>query len=101
MASNIDTTANKWNSVTETEAWGEVQQRLSIGQVVQGVVEETKTYGVFFDVGEQFPAFLDVVEVPPRPFEIGQHVRLKIVQFADWNKQIRVTLTDDRPNPSE
>lgn len=101
MASNIDTTSDKVDAVAQAEAWEEVLQRLRIGQAVQGVVEQKQPYGVFFDLGEQFSGFLDVLEVPSEPLEIGQHVWLKIVQFADWNRQIRVTLTDVRPNKSE
>jgi ribosomal protein S1 len=105
MASNIDITSDKVDSVASDEAWEEVLQRLGIGQVVQGAVEATKPYGAFFDIGEGVPAFLDVLEAPAEPLEIGQRIWLKIVQFADWNRQIRVALTDDRPhaspNPSE
>jgi ribosomal protein S1 len=101
MVNDIDTTCSKADTLTHERAWAELKQRLGIGRIVQGIVEETQPYGVFCDVGERFPAFLDVLDVPAEPLEIGQHVRLKIVQFADWNRQIRVTLTDDRPNPSE
>jgi ribosomal protein S1 len=106
MASNINTTSNKAGAgnageMSREAAWDELTQRLSIGEVVEGVVEDIQPYGVFFNIGERFPGFLDVLEVPADLPEAGRHVRLEIAQFADWNRQIRVTLTDDRPNKSE
>ena len=69
---------------------------MCVGQLVEGVVEDVQPYGVFFNIGEQFSAFLDVADPACTTLAVADEVWLKISQFADWNQQVRVTLASDR-----
>ncbi|MEZ6052980.1 MAG: hypothetical protein R3C02_16595 [Planctomycetaceae bacterium] len=75
---------------TTDMAWDRLTKRLHVGQLIHGQVEETQMYGVFFDVGFQFPAFMDVIDARHHSYQVGEDVCLKIVQLADHNRQIRV-----------
>jgi ribosomal protein S1 len=90
MARNASRTTETADPTTHDHSWERVKERFRVGQIVQGVVKNVQVYGVFFDIGASFPAFMDVLEAHAQPMDVGQEMSLKIVQFADWNKQIRV-----------
>jgi ribosomal protein S1 len=74
------------------DAWDALKRRLKPGQVVEGVVAQSETFGVFFDIGEKFPAFVDPPDLPPQPLRPGDRCRLKVLQLADWDHQVRAML---------
>jgi len=96
MANNVTTTPDEAEPATSDRSWERVRQRFHVGQIVHGIVGDVQAYGVFFDIGATHPAFLDILEAPSEPLEAGRETWLKITQFADWNKQIRVTLAENR-----
>ncbi|MGE0376890.1 MAG: hypothetical protein AB7I48_03090 [Planctomycetaceae bacterium] len=96
MAAEVSTQPESAESVQREAAWDRVKQRYRTGQLVEGVVEELQSYGVFFDIGARFPAFMDILDLPAEPIEVGRTEPLRIVQFADWNKQIRVAPAGSR-----
>ena len=90
MAHNPSRTAETADPTTHERSWERVKERFRVGQIVKGVVENVQVHGVFFDIGASFPAFMDVLEAQSQPMDVGQEISLKVVQFADWNRQIRV-----------
>ena len=76
--------------ISDDEAWAAVKRRRRVGQIVRGIVTEVVPYGAFVEIGERFPAFLDPVEIAGSEVIPGDHCTLKILHFADRNRQIRV-----------
>lgn len=93
MRKQVATLSGSDTSATKGQSWEQLKQRLYVGQQLPGVVREVHPYGVVFDIGEDYPAFMDVIELPLRAFNVGEEVWLKIIQFTEWNKQVRVTTT--------
>ena len=95
MATDVSTSAAAQDEA-HNAAWMKVKKRLRIGQILLGVVQEVRPFGVFIDLGESVSGFLDILECPDTGLQVGEPVEVRIVQFADWNKQVRVVLTNGK-----
>ena len=78
------------SSVTDEQAWEAVKLRRPVGQIVLGKTVQIEPWGAFFDIGERFPAFIDPLDLQGEQLPLGSQRRLKILQHADWNRQLRV-----------
>lgn len=83
----------------EEEKWQALKQRLSIGDELEGKVVVKRPFGDFIDVGEGFPALLEIIVMqvplkhqdnPSEYYPLGSTVQAQIVAFDDANRQIRV-----------
>ena len=92
MSDNVKTIAKASSPGADDQAWERLKQRLYVGQQLQGVVQDVQPYGVFLDIGEAYPAFIDAVDAPSTSLSVGDERWLRIIQFADWNRQIRVKI---------
>jgi ribosomal protein S1 len=79
----------------EFPAWEEAKRRHDVGDVVAGVVVSYEPYGMFVDLGEPVPGFVDPIEIPDDAPDVGETLRFRILQFSDWNRQIRLSLNLD------
>jgi hypothetical protein len=85
------------SSVTDDQAWEAVKLRRPVGQFVLGKTVQVEPWGAFFDICERFPAFIEPLDLQEEKLVIGSRHRLKILQHADWNRQLRVMIA----GPSE
>ena len=79
-------------ALTAEQAWEASKKRHAIDEIVGGKVVQVEAWGAFFDIGEQFLAFIDPLDLGTRELTVGSRHRLRVTQHADWNRQIRVTL---------
>jgi len=93
-----ETTAEQLTArpISDDDAWAAIKRRRQVGQVVRAIVTQIAPYGVFADIGERFPAFVDRVELAGAELTVGGHCTLKILQFADRNRQIRTAIATQR-----
>lgn len=77
------------SSLTDDQAWEAVKDRRPVGQIVFGETVQVEPWGAFFDIGERFPAFIDPLDLQEE-LSLGSRRCLKILQHAEWNRQLRV-----------
>lgn len=94
MASETTTSRHPAEPLSADDAWDALKRRRRVGQIVEGKVTQCEPYGTFLDVGERFPAFVDPLDLPATPFDVGDCCQVRILQFADYNRQIRVAVVD-------
>ena len=95
VSKEVDCRVDK--SLSPEIRWNVLQKRLPVGQVLEATVSRCEEFGAMIDIGQDFPGFIDVVDLPaPRP-GVGESIRVKVVQFADWNHQVRLSPVSDEP----
>ncbi|HET6345692.1 MAG TPA: S1 RNA-binding domain-containing protein, partial [Myxococcota bacterium] len=88
------------------EARAEQLARLSVGDVVDGVVRRIVPYGAFLEVGavEGLLHMKDIVwgrvENPAKALEVGQTVRVKVLEIESGGK-VKLGLKQTQPDPWE
>ena len=81
-------------------------EKYSVGQIVNGVVKATSSFGVFFEVESQIDCLCHIVEVSwsrvtdcSEIFNIGDSHKLKIISIDKEKQQIGVSVRALTPNP--
>jgi hypothetical protein len=87
--------SNEVPTLPDDQAWEAVKQRRPVGQVVFGEAVQIEVWGAFFDIGERFLAFIDPLDLVGKEVTLGARRSLKILQHAEWNRQIRSMIVDE------
>jgi small subunit ribosomal protein S1 len=79
------------------DPWVVVTESLEEGQIVDGVVTRTASYGVFVDVGQGVEGLLHVSEMPDQKgpdsgLEPGSQVRVRVLGVDNWRRRIALSL---------
>lgn len=80
-------------------SWDEIKVLFPVDSHVEGTVEAVHRYGVFFEIGQPFPAFLDVGLAPEYEPHPGDLAVLQVIQHVDRNRQLRVKLAKQHVEP--
>jgi small subunit ribosomal protein S1 len=82
----------------DESAWEQVKQQFPLGAVVAGEVTQVVHYGVWLDLGIDFPGLLLVTEaglergqIPPDCFQVGQSVTAKVLWHNDERRVVSLT----------
>ncbi len=96
-----------YESEEKSQAWLDTKSSLQVGSLVSGKVVARRQFGVFVDIGLDFPALILVVKLrnadktPYTSMEmypaIGDTVEARVYAFADHNRQIGLSQLDDEP----
>lgn len=82
------------------ESWKNFKNRYKVGQTVSGKIVHKAPFGVFIDIGEDFPCLLEIIEIEnlnydqytsEKIFRLGEKVEGKVGDFTEENKQMRIT----------
>jgi ribosomal protein S1 len=79
---------------SQNERWAEMPYRVAIGDRVRGTVQRVDRWGIRLDLGLPFAGFMDRLTAGDdlERFYPGLEVDVIVVQFAEYNHQIRVRL---------
>ncbi len=82
------------------KAWEELLEKYSIGDKVEGIIDAKPTFGAFVDIGDKFPAQLEIIDIinldyddylSNKVYNIGDKVAGYIIGFSKHNYQIRIS----------
>jgi ribosomal protein S1 len=87
--------------------WELAKARLHAGSRVSGKVVARYIFGIFLDIGVDFPALLEIIQFNPplkrRPVvledypAVGSMIDARVVAFNDRNRQVGLTQRDPHP----
>ena len=92
---------------TVDDSWGEVKDKLDVGDTIRVCVSKIENYGVFVDLGNGTEGFLHISEIswdkrPKHPSEIlkeKQEIDVEIIEIDSDRKRLRVSLKKMMPKP--
>lgn len=94
MISPDKASAGRSALVSDDDAWESLKRRRLPGQIVSGEAVSIESYGAFFDIGEQFLAFIDPLDLVDKNVKLGERRSLKVMLLAERNRQIRSAIVD-------
>ncbi|MFV0443667.1 MAG: S1 RNA-binding domain-containing protein [Planctomycetaceae bacterium] len=77
---------------TVEQRWNALLGRIVAGDRLTGRIDQIASFGVFVDLGEEFPGFVDVLELDDTPLNIGDAVDVEVLGFTAHNRQIRLAI---------
>lgn len=89
------------------DPWGEIQDKLEIGDTIRVVVSKIEGYGAFVDLGNGTEGFLHISEIswdkqlkhPSDVLKEGQTLDVEIIKIDSESKRLRVSLKRRTPKP--
>lgn len=89
------------------DPWGEIQDKLEVGDTIRVVVSKIEAYGAFVDLGNGTEGFLHISEIswdkqlkhPSDVLKEGQSLDVEIIKIDSDNKRLRVSLKKMMPKP--
>lgn len=76
-----------------TEAqWNDLPMLVALGELRQARIVRVDRWGILLDLGLPFPGFMDRLHVGEDldRYHVDDELEVVVVQFAEYNKQIRV-----------
>lgn len=91
------------------DPWGEIQDKLEVGDTIRVVVSKIESYGAFVDLGNGTEGFLHISEIswdkqlrhPSDVLSEGQSLDVEIIKIDSDKKRLRVSLKRMMPKPFE
>lgn len=92
---------------TIDDSWGEVKDKLEVGDAIRVCVSKIESYGAFVDLGNGTEGFLHISEIswdkrPKHPSEIlkeKQEIDVEIIEIDSDRRRLRVSLKKMMPRP--
>lgn len=89
------------------DPWGEIQDKLEVGDTIRVEVSKVEDYGAFVDLGNGTEGFLHISEIswdkqlkhPSDVLKEGQSIDVEIIKIDSDNKRLRVSLKKLMPKP--
>lgn len=89
------------------DPWGEIQDKLEVGDTIRVVVSKIEAYGAFVDLGNGTEGFLHISEIswdkqlkhPADVLKEGQSLDVEIIKIDSDQKRLRVSLKRMTPKP--
>lgn len=104
---NIILSRRKYLHEQRSEVRKEILDKLSIGQVIQGVVKNITSYGAFIDIGG-VDGLLHITDMtwgriahPSEMLKIGQTITVKVISFVKEKEKISLGIKQLTENPWE
>jgi ribosomal protein S1 len=84
------------------DEWSELPFRVHLGQRVRGTILRVNRWGVLLDLNLPFPGFMDRLHIGNNldRYRVGEDIEVVVVQFAEYNQQIRVRPLADEERQS-
>ena len=87
-------------TIDKSAEWEKLKLELSAGQIVDGKVLAHWPFGIFVDIGKPFVGLVEIVNFKEKGErmtatefpELGTPIKCVVVQFADHNFQVRLSV---------